>query len=207
MSDEFPRTVGVLGGMSSQSTIEYYRRIDDGINDARGGHSAGDLVIRSVDFADIERFVRREQWDRAGEYLADAARDLEVAGAEFVLMATNTMHRVAPRIEASLSVPFVHILDVTADAVTAAGLQTVGVLGTEAVTSGSFYWGRLADRGIDIVVPEPSDRDTVDEIIFEELTHGETRDDSRETFLRVIDDLAASGAEGCVTVTEFGLFR
>jgi aspartate racemase len=198
MSDASLRTVGVLGGMSSESTVEYYRLVDDGINDARGGHSAGDLVIRSVNFADVEQFIRTEQWERAGEYLADAAQDLEAAGAEFVVMATNTMHRVAPRIEAALSVPFVHILDATADAIAQAGLETVGVLGTDAVMSGSFYRDRLADHGIDVVVPGPSDRQRVDEVIFEELTHGEIREDSRSTYLRVIDDLTQAGAEGIV---------
>jgi aspartate racemase len=198
MTDSTLRTVGVLGGMSSQSTIEYYRLLDEGINDARGGHSAGDLLIRSVDFGDVERFIRTEQWERAGEYLADAARDLEAGGAEFVLMATNTMHRVAPAIERALSVPFVHIVDVTADAVSAAGLDTVGVLGTDAVMTGGFYRDRFAEHGIDVVVPGPSDREVVDEIVFEELTKGEIREESRSTYLRVIDDLTDAGAQGVV---------
>jgi len=198
MTDSTLRTVGVLGGMSSQSTIEYYRLLDEGINDARGGHSASDLLIRSVDFGDVERFIRTEQWERAGEYLADAARDLEAGGAEFVLMATNTMHRVAPAIERALSVPFVHIVDVTADAVSAAGLDTVGVLGTDAVMTGDFYRDRFAEHGIDVVVPGPSDREVVDEIVFEELTKGEIREESRSTYLRVIDDLTDAGAQGVV---------
>ncbi|MEF8788598.1 MAG: aspartate/glutamate racemase family protein [Haloarculaceae archaeon] len=198
MTDSTLRTVGVLGGMSSQSTIEYYRLLDEGINDARGGHSASDLLIRSVDFGDVERFIRTEQWERAGEYLADAARDLEAGGAEFVLMATNTMHRVAPAIERALSVPFVHIVDVTADAVSAAGLDTVGVLGTDAVMTGGFYRDRFAEHGIDVVVPGPSDREVVDEIVFEELTKGEIREESRSTYLRVIDDLTDAGAQGVV---------
>jgi aspartate racemase len=198
MTDSTLRTVGVLGGMSSQSTIEYYRLLDEGINDARGGHSAGDLLIRSVDFGDVERFIRTEQWERAGEYLADAARDLEAGGAEFVLMATNTMHRVAPAIERALSVPFFHIVDVTADAVSAAGLDTVGVLGTDAVMTGEFYRDRFAEHGIDVVVPGPSDREVVDEIVFEELTKGEIREESRSTYLRVIDDLTDAGAQGVV---------
>ena len=198
MGDSDLRTVGVLGGMSSASTVEYYRGIDAGVNDVRGGHSAGDIVIRSVNFADVERFIRRDEWDRAEEYLADAAADLAAAGAEFVVMATNTMHRVAPGIEAALPVPFDHIVDVTADAITAAGLDTVGLLGTDAVMSGTFYRERLADHGIDIVVPEPPDCEAVDEIIFDELTHGEIREESRETYLRVIDDLVAAGADGVV---------
>jgi aspartate racemase len=198
MPDTDLRTVGVLGGMSSQSTIEYYRGIDAGINDAIGGHDAGDIVIRSVNFGDVERFMSADRWERAGAYLADAATDLEAAGAAFVIMATNTMHRVAPEIEAALSVPFVHIVDVTADAITTAGVETVGLLGTETVMTERFYRDRLADHGIDVVVPGPPDRAVVDEIIFEELTHGEVRAESREAYLRVIDDLLDAGAAGIV---------
>jgi aspartate racemase len=198
MGDSDLRTVGVLGGMSSASTVEYYRGIDAGVNEVRGGHSAGDVVIRSVNFADVERFIQNDEWDRAEEYLADAAADLAAADVELVVMATNTMHRVAPGIEAALPVPFVHIVDVTADAITAAGLDTVGLLGTDAVMSGTFYRERLADHGIDVVVPEPPDREVVDEIIFDELTHGAVREESRETYLRVIDDLVAAGADGVV---------
>lgn len=198
MTDTEPRTVGVLGGMSSQSTIEYYRLIDEGVNDALGGHNAGDVLIRSVNFADVEEFIRTERWDAAADYLAEAARDLEAGGAEFVIMATNTMHKVAPQIAEAISVPFFHIVDVTADAITAAGLDTVGVLGTDAVMSKSFYRDRFAEHGIDVVVPDSDDREVVDRIIFEELTRGEIRDESRQTYLRVIDDLTEAGAQGIV---------
>jgi len=198
MTDTEPRTVGVLGGMSSQSTIEYYRLIDEGVNDALGGHNAGDVLIRSVNFADVEAFIRTEQWDAAADYLVEAARDLEAGGAEFVIMATNTMHKVAPQIAESISVPFFHIVDVTADAIAAAGLDTVGVLGTDAVMSKSFYRDRFAEHGIDVIVPDPDDREVVDRIIFEELTRGEIRDESRATYLRVIDDLTEAGAQGIV---------
>lgn len=191
-------TIGVLGGMSSQSTIEYYRLIDEGINDALGGHSAGDLLIRSVNFADVEQFIRSEQWEAAGRYLAEAARDLEAGGAEFVVLATNTMHRVAGQITDALSIPFVHIVDATADAVRTAGIDTVGVLGTRATMEGSFYRDRFAEHGIDVVAPEPSDRTAVDTIIFEELTRGVIREDSRSTYLDVIDGLTERGAEGVV---------
>jgi len=195
---ETPLTVGVLGGMSSQSTIEYYRLLDEGINEALGGHHAADLVIRSVDFGEIERFIREERWDDAGAFLADAARDVEAAGADFVVMATNTMHRVAPAIEDALSVPFVHIVDATADAIDAAGIDTVGVLGTAAVMEGDFYAERFADRGIDVIVPDDEDRTLVDDVIFEELTGGVIREESRNAYLRVIDDLVEAGAEGVV---------
>ncbi|AFK20848.1 aspartate/glutamate racemase family protein (plasmid) [Haloferax mediterranei ATCC 33500] len=193
-----PRTIGILGGMSSQSTVEYYRLIDDTINDIHGGHYTGDIVIRSVNFADIEGFIQAERWDEAGAYLAEAAHDLEAGGADFVLLATNTMHKVAPSIVDALSVPLVHIVDVAADAIRAAGIDTVGVLGTQATMQGDFYRDRFADHGIDIVVPDRQHRPEVDRIIFEELTKGEIRDESRDYYLEVIDNLVAQGAEGIV---------
>lgn len=192
------RTIGVLGGMSSESTVAYYRGIDQGINDALGGHAAGDLVIRSVNFADIERFIRTEQWEAAGDYLANAASDLEAAGADVVVMATNTMHKVALAIQNSLSIPFVHIVDVTADAIGETGIETVGLLGTRATMEESFYRDRLADHGIDVIVPDAAHRETVDSIIFEELTDGNVRDESREQYLAIVDDMVAAGAEGVV---------
>lgn len=193
-----PQTIGVLGGMSNQSTVEYYRLIDDGINDVLGGHSAGDLLIRSVNFGDIERFIRNEQWEVAAEYLADAARELEAGGADFVVMATNTMHKVAPEISEALSIPFVHIIDVAADAIVEAGIETVGVLGTRTTMEEPFYRNRFAEHGIDIVVPQPAVREEVDTIVFEELTKGIVREDSRETYLTAIDSMVDEGAEGLV---------
>ena len=203
MSDEqsvrrTPRTVGILGGMSSQSTVEYYRLIDEGINDVLGGHNAGELLIRSVNFATIEQYIDTEQWSKAATYLSDAARSLENGGADVVIMATNTMHKVAPQIAETLSIPFIHIVDVAADAIHAAGIDTVGVLGTQATMEGEFYRGRFEDHGIDVVVPNRPERDDVDRIIFQELTKGEVRDESRETYLDVIDSLTAAGAEGIV---------
>lgn len=184
--------------MSAESTTHYYERLNAGVNDARGGHTAASVVVYSVNFGDVEPMVRENRWDEAGEYLADHATNLDAAGVDFVVMATNTMHKVAPAITSALSVPFVHILDVTADAVRDAGVDTVGVLGTEETMAGSFYRDRLADHGLDVVVPEPADREAVDRIIFEELTKGETRDASRERYLEVVDSLAAAGAQGVV---------
>jgi aspartate racemase len=192
------RTIGVLGGMSSESTRTYYRQIDRGINDALGGHAAGDVLIRSVNFGDIERFIRTDQWDRAGDYLAEAAQELEAGGADFIVMATNTMHRVAPEIVSAISIPFVHIVDVTATAIRDAGVETVGLLGTQATMEASFYRERLTDHGIDVVVPDRADREAVDEIIFEELTDGITRAESRARYLAVVDELVAAGADGVV---------
>jgi aspartate racemase len=191
-------TVGVLGGMASASTVEYYRRIDRAINDELGGHTDGEILIRSVNFGEIERFIRDEKWDLAGQRLATAARELEAGGADFVVMATNTMHKVAPRIESAVSIPFVHIVDVAAEAVLDAGVETVGVLGTQATMAESFYGERLASHGLDVIVPDQAQREAVDEIIFDELTQGIVRDESRERYLEVIDGLTASGAEGII---------
>ena len=193
-----PLTIGILGGMSSASTVEYYRGIDEGVNRALGGHAAGDLLIRSVNFADIETFIREERWPEAGAYLADAARDLAAGGADFVVMATNTMHRVAPQISDAIPVPFVHIVDATADAVLDAGLDTVGVLGTAVTMAEPFYRERFAAQGVDVVVPDEQHHEEIDRVVFEELTRGEVRDESREYYLDRIDDLVDAGAEGVV---------
>lgn len=198
MSGSSLRTVGVLGGMSSESSREYYRLIDEGINAALGGHHAGDIVIRSVNFADIEQFITTDDWNAAGEYLARAASDLEAAGADVVVLATNTMHRVAPAIEEALSIPFIHIVDPTAAAISADGVKAVGVLGTQAVMTGDFYADRFADHGIDVLVPDTEARTTVDDIIFDELVHGEIRDQSRQQYLTIIDSLVDRGANGIV---------
>ncbi|MFC4405142.1 aspartate/glutamate racemase family protein [Haloarchaeobius iranensis] len=191
-------TVGILGGMSSESTVEYYRGVDAGINEARGGHAAGQVLVRSVNFADIEGFIADERWDAAGDYLAAAAEDLEAGGANFVVMATNTMHRVAPAIEDALSVPFVHIVDPTAGAIADAGLETVGVLGTRPVMEGEFYADRFADHGIDVIVPEAGRRQQIHDIIFDELTKGIVTEESREGYVAAIEELVDAGAEGVV---------
>lgn len=191
-------TIGVLGGMASASTVEYYRRIDQSINDELGGHSDGEILIRSVNFGEVERYIHNQQWEMAGERLATAAQELEAGGADFIVMATNTMHKVAPTIADAITVPFVHLIDVTADAITDADIETVGLLGTQPTMEQPFYRERLGDYGIDVTVPDEADRETVDRIIFEELTHGEISEESRATYLRIIDELTARGADGLV---------
>ncbi|WP_330632148.1 aspartate/glutamate racemase family protein [Halocatena halophila] len=192
------QTVGVLGGMSSESTVTYYRQINAGINNELGGHGAGEVLIRSVNFATIERFIRTEQFDRAGEYLGEAAQALERGGAAFIVMATNTMHRVASAIDSAISIPFVHIVDVAADAICAADIGTVGILGTTTTMEQPFYRDRFAEHGIDVVVPEPSERAEINRIIFEELTKGVVSEASRERYLDAVDAMEAMGAEGVV---------
>jgi aspartate racemase len=198
MTTDSLNTIGVLGGMSSQSTIEYYRQLDEGINEVRGGHNAGSLLIRSVNFDRIEGYIRSGDWEAAGSFLSEAAADLEAGGADAIVMATNTMHKVAPQIVDAVSVPFFHIVDVTADAILDAGIDTVGVLGTETVMTDPFYRDRFAEHGIDVVVPDEAARVAVDRIIFEELTRGVVRSESRERYLEVIDRMVAAGADGIV---------
>jgi aspartate racemase len=192
------RTVGILGGMSSQATAEYYRLLNEGVNRALGEHNAAEVLTYSVNFQNVERCIRRGQWDLAATYLVDRARKLEAGGADFVVMATNTMHKVAPQLSEALTVPFVHIVDVVADAITDAGIDTVGVLGTRETMEMPFYRERFADHGIEVVVPDAAVRERVDEIIFEELVRDVVREDSREEYVTCMESMVDAGAEGIV---------
>lgn len=192
------KTIGVLGGMSSVATAEYYRRINEGVNAHRGGHSAAEIVLYSVDFGMIEGFIRDEQWDQAADYLAERAQRLERAGAEFLILATNTMHRVAVELQDAIGIPLVHIVDATADAATADGANTLGLLGTTPVMEADFYRARFADHGFEVLVPAERDRALVHRVIFEELTRGIIDEHSRQEYLRIMRDLVARGAQGIV---------
>jgi len=192
------KVIGVLGGMSSVASAEYYRRINEGVNAHRGGHSAAEIVLYSVDFGVVEGFIRDEQWDQAAEYLAVRAQRIERAGAEFLILATNTMHRVADELQDAIGIPLVHIVDATADAATAEGAKTLGLLGTAPVMEADFYRTRLADHGFDVLVPVERDRALVHRVIFEELTRGIIDDQSRQEYLRIMRDLVARGAQGIV---------
>lgn len=192
------KTIGVLGGMSSVASGEYYRRINEGVNAHLGGHSAAELVLYSVDFGVIDGFIRDERWNEASEYLAEPARRLERAGAEFLIMATNTMHRVAAELQDAIDIPLIHIVDPTADAATADGATTLGLLGTAPVMEADFYRTRFADCGLEVLVPGERDRALVHSVIFEELTRGIVDDRSRREYLRIMGDLVARGAQGIV---------
>jgi aspartate racemase len=192
------KTIGVLGGMSSVASAEYYRLINEGVHAHLGGHSAAEVVLYSVDFGVIEGFIRDEQWDQAAEYLAARARRLELAGADFLIMATNTMHWVFVELQDAISIPLIHIVDATADAAIAAGANTLGLLGTAPVMEAEFYRGRFAHHGIEVLVPSEPDRALVHRVIFEELTHGVIDDHSRQEYQRVMGDLVARGAQGVV---------
>ncbi len=196
--DTLVRTLGLLGGMAWPSTVEAYRAINEGVAARLGGAHSARLVVWSVDFAEVEALQRADDWDGAGRLLADAARRLETAGAEGLLLCTNTMHRVADAIEAATSVPLLHIADATAAAVTAAGVQCVGLLGTRFTMEQAFYRDRLTAHGIEVVVPPAAERERVHRIIYEELIHGRTEPASRQRYLAVIDGLSEAGCQGVI---------
>ena len=201
------RTIGLLGGMSDKATAEYYRRINAGVNARRGGWSTAEIIISSVDFAQIERVVRGDLWEEAGDYLAGKARGLERAGAEVLACVSNTMHRVSDAFTAGAAIPFIHIGDATGEAIVAAGLGKVGLLGTLPVMAGPTFTGHFSQRfGLDVLTPPAHEQVQVDRIIFDELVRGEVLEASRVRLLAIVDALAARGAEGVVLgCTEFTL--
>ncbi|MFE0691304.1 aspartate/glutamate racemase family protein [Streptomyces sp. JH002] len=192
------KVIGLIGGMSWESTAEYYRLLNTLTRDRLGGLHSARCVLYSVDFAEIERLQVQGRWEEAGEILADAARALERAGAEMVLICTNTMHKVADQVAAAVSVPLLHLADATAVAVRAAGVRTVGLLGTAFTMEQDFYRGRLEAGGLEVLVPGADERAVVHRIIYEELCLGVVRDASREEFQRVIGRLVERGAEGVI---------
>ena len=193
-----PRVIGMLGGMSWESTAEYYRLANEGVRDRLGGLHSARIVLASVDFAEIEALQTVGDWDRAGDILAAEAAGLEAAGAELLVLCTNTMHKVADRIQAAVGIPLLHLADATADAVHAAGLTSVGLLATGFTMEQDFYRDRLAGHGLRVLVPDAEDRAEVHRIIYEELCLGVVREESRRFYRQVIDRLVAAGAQGVI---------
>ena len=192
------RTIGLLGGMSWESSALYYRLLNEAVREQLGGLHSARCLLLSVDFAEIARLQKAGDWTRAGELLAADARALQAAGADVVLLCTNTMHTVADAVAAGLDVPLLHIGDSTAAAITAAGLSRVGLLGTRYTMEQPFLVDRLSAAGLAVLVPEQADRDLVHRVIYEELVLGEVRDESRVAYCEVVDRLVARGAQGVV---------
>ncbi len=201
------KTIGLIGGMSWESTVPYYRQINEGIKARLGGLHSAKVVMYSVDFHEIEQLQRDGDWDAAGERLADAARRLQGAGADLLVLCTNTMHKVAPQIEAAVPIPLLHIADATAASILAAGHRTIGLLGTRFTMEQDFYRQRLQERhGLEVIVPSADDRCVVHDVIYDELCRGVIRDASRDHYRRIMDDLVARGAEAIILgCTEIGL--
>ncbi len=201
------KTIGLIGGMSWESSIEYYRIINEAVRDRLGAlHSAKSLMY-SVDFAEIEILQHEGRWDEATRLMIDAARRLENGGADFLLICTNTMHKLADAVQAEIGIPLLHIADATAEAVRGRELKAVGLLGTRFTMEEDFYRGRLVDRhGLRVLVPDAADRATVHRVIYEELVVGAIKPPSRTEYRRIIQALVAQGAEGIILgCTEIGL--
>lgn len=201
------KTMGLLGGMSWESTIPYYRLINEGVKQRLGGLHSAQILLHSVDFHEIEACQSRGDWQQAGEILARAAVGLQQAGAEGIVLCTNTMHKVAEAIETACDVPFLHIADATGRAISQQNMSNVGLLGTRYTMEQDFYRGRLQDEfGISTLIPEQDVRLKINQIIFEELCLGEFSDASRDYYLSVIGELASQGAQGVIFgCTEIGL--
>lgn len=199
------KTIGLIGGMSWESTIPYYRQCNEIIKERLGGLHSARLVLYSVDFHDIEVLQRAGDWDAAGELLADAARSLERAGADFLVLCTNTMHKVAAAIESAVRIPLLHIVDPTAAEITRAGFSTVGLLGTRFTMEQDFYRDRLLSHGIRTLIPAREGREIVHRVIYEELCLGRVLPGSRAEYRKVMAELVAQGAEaiilGCTEVS------
>jgi aspartate racemase len=193
------KTIGVLGGMSQTATAEYYRLINERVNRRLGGWNAAEMIISSVNFARIEHCVRQQLWQEAGTYLAGKAQGLERAGADFILCASNTMHRVSDDFMAGLRIPLLHIVDPTGEAIRARKLTKVGLLGTKPVMASSYLSDRYAEQfGVQTVVPDAEEQGIVDRIIFDELVHRVLTPESKGEYLRIIDRLRARGAQGLI---------
>jgi len=192
------RCIGLIGGMSWESSALYYQLLNEGVKERLGGLHSARCVLASVDFAEIEAMQSEGRWDDAGHLLADTARGLQAAGADAVLICTNTMHKVADQVADAITVPLLHLADVVADAVVAAGIDTVALLGTRFTMEESFYSDRLRSRGLTVLTPQADDRALVDRVIYTELVLGQVSEESRAAYVEIIGRLAARGARGVI---------
>lgn len=200
------KTIGLLGGMSWESTVTYYTRINELVNQQLGGLHSAKIKLASVDFEEIENYQTANEWEKSGEVLGKEALSLEQAGADFLLICTNTMHKVAPQIAEYLSIPILHIADATIAELQAKQIKKVALLGTKYTMTQDFYKQKIIDSGIDVWVPNAADIETVNQIIFAELCQGKILADSKEKFLEVIQKAMEAGVEGVILgCTEIGL--
>ena len=200
------KTIGLIGGMSWESTITYYQLLNEAAKEQLGGLHSAKIFLYSVDFFEIEALMSRGEWDQAAELLGGVAKRLEQAGADCVLICTNTLHKVAPQVQSQITVPLLHIAEAAAEALLARGVTRVGLLGTKYTMTQEFYRDKLVARGVEVIIPEGYEIEMVNRVIFDELCLGIVKEDSRAAYLSVIDNLKSRGAEaillGC---TELGL--
>ncbi len=200
------KTIGMIGGMSWESSIEYYRLVNEAVKQQLGGLHSAQCLLYSVDFAEIERYQHQGDWEKATQVMMAAAQRLERGGADFVVICTNTMHKMADEVQASIQIPLLHIVDATAHAIHSRNLGKVGLLGTRFTMEGDFYVGRLESHGLNVVIPDAKEREIVHRIIYQELVLGKILPSSRDEYQRIIQNLQSRGAEGIVLgCTEIGL--
>jgi len=193
------KTIGLLGGMSWESTELYYRLINQGVKEKLGGLHSAKIAMVSVNFQEIDVLQHSGQWERAGAILAGAAQQVEAAGADFLLICTNTMHKVAPQIQSAIGIPVLHLADATAHKIKASHIKTVGLLGTRFTMEEDFYKRRLIEmHGLNVIIPSPSEREIVHRVIFDELCRGVVQEASRTAFLKTIEKMHRDGAEAII---------
>ncbi|NLY19769.1 MAG: aspartate/glutamate racemase family protein [Tissierellia bacterium] len=200
------KTIGLIGGMSWESTVTYYKLINEKIRDELGGLHSAKILLYSVDFDEIERYQSNDEWDKSGEILGEIAYNLELGGADFIVLCTNTMHKNYEDIKEHINIPFIHIAECTADSLKKVNIKRVGLLGTKYTMEQDFYKAIIIESGIEVITPEKEDIETINSIIFDELCLGVISEESKEVYLRILDKLVERGAEGIILgCTEIGL--
>ena len=200
------KTIGLIGGMSWESTVTYYQIVNETVKRELGGLHSAKVLLYSVDFAEIEEYQTKGEWDKSAAVLAEAAQNLEKAGAGFIIICTNTMHKVAPVIQKKISIPIIHIAEATADALKENGIEKVGLLGTKYTMTQEFYKSKLIEAGIEVVIPDEAGVTVVNDIIYNELCLGIISEESRKKFVNIINQLEKAGAQGVILgCTEIGL--
>lgn len=200
------KTIGLIGGMSWESTVTYYKIINETVKERLGGFHSGKILLYSVDFAEIEECQAKGEWEKSAEILSEAAENLEKAGADFIVICTNTMHKVAGKIQENIKIPVIHIADATAHKLKQDGILKTALLGTKYTMTQDFYKEKLREKGIEVLIPEEKDIEIVNHVIYEELCLGKILDSSRKEYIRIIDGLKEKGAQGVILgCTEIGL--
>ena len=200
------KTIGLIGGMSWESTATYYKIIHETVKEKLGGLHSAKCILYSVDFQEIEECQANGNWEKSGEILGEAAYNLEKAGADFIVICTNTMHKVVNQIKEKISIPILHIAEMTAEKILEKGLKNIALLGTKYTMEQDFYKSKLIEKGINVIIPDKNDIETINEVIYDELCLGSINFNSKKKFLEIVDKLRSKGAEGIILgCTEIGL--
>ena len=200
------KTIGLIGGMSWESTVTYYKIINETVKEKVGGLHSAKCILYSIDFQEIEECQANGNWEKSGEILGEAANNLEKAGADFIVICTNTMHKVVNQIKEKISIPILHIAEMTAEKILEKGLKNIALLGTKYTMEQDFYKSKLIEKGINVIIPDKNDIEIINEVIYDELCLGTINSDSKKKFLEIVDKLRSKGAEGIILgCTEIGL--